>query len=105
MNILESDDNHLRQLIFEKDRVIVKFVDETCPICERLAPAFNKLASLPNYSDITFVRMHASQNPVSSREVKLKGTPFFATYLNGTLQDCGLLSSEEEIKQLLQKLK
>ncbi|MEJ8801266.1 thioredoxin family protein [Pontibacter sp. H249] len=105
MNIIESNDNHLRQLIFEKDKVIVKFVDETCPVCERLAPSFNKLSVDSRFSDITFVRMHASQNPVSSKEVKLKGTPFFAIYLNGTLQECGLLSSEEEIKQLLQKLK
>ncbi|GAB3194171.1 thiol-disulfide isomerase/thioredoxin [Pontibacter aydingkolensis] len=104
MNILECDDNHLRQLIFEKEKVIVKFIDETCPICQRLAPTFTKLASQPLYSDVTFVRMHASQNPVSSKEVKQKGTPFFATYLNGTLQECGLLSSEEEIKQLLQRL-
>lgn len=105
MNIIESDDNHLRQLIFEKEKVIAKFVNETCPVCERLAPAFSNLSTNPDYSDIAFVRMHASQNPVSSQEVKLTGTPFFAIYLNGTLQECGLLSSEEEIKQLLQKLK
>ncbi|WP_299826313.1 thioredoxin family protein [uncultured Pontibacter sp.] len=105
MDILESDDKHLRQLIFEKPRVIVKFIDESCPVCEQLAPTFEKLANDTTYSDITFVRMHANQNPVSSQEVKLKGTPFFATYLNGTLQECGLLSSEMEIRQMLQKLK
>lgn len=105
MNILECDDNQLRQLIFEKEKVIVKFVDETCLVCQRLAPSFSKLATNPIYTDITFVRMHANQNPVSSKEVKLTGTPFFAIYRNGTIQDCGLLSSEKEIRQMLHKLK
>lgn len=105
MRILESDDNQLRQLIFEKDKVIVKFVDETCPICQSLAPTFEKFATNPTYSAITFVRMHASQNPVSSQKVRLTGTPFFAIYQRGTIMECGLLSTEEEIEQMLQKLK
>ncbi|MBC5994877.1 thioredoxin family protein [Pontibacter cellulosilyticus] len=105
MSILESDDNDLRKLIFEKEKVIVKFINESCPVCQSLAPSFEKFATDPTYSDVTFVRMHADQNPVTSQEVKLTGTPFFAVYRNGTILECGLLSSEEEIKQMLQKLK
>lgn len=105
MRIIESDDTHLRQLIFEKDRVIVKFVDETCPVCQSLAPTFEKFAADPVYSTVTFVRMHASQNPVSSQKVRLTGTPFFAIYQRGTIMECGLLSTEDEIAQMLKKLK
>lgn len=105
MTIVESNDEDLRQLIFEKEKVIVKFVDEACAVCKQLAPSFTKFASNPAYSDVTFVRMHASQNPVSSKEVKLTGTPFFASYRNGTLRECGLVTTEEEIKTLLNKLK
>jgi len=105
MPIAESNDDDLRQLIFERDKVIAKFVDEDCAVCRQLAPSFAKFAQSPAYSDIAFVRMHASENPVSSQEVKLTGTPFFATYRNGTLRECGLVSTEAEMKALLDRLK
>jgi len=105
MAIIASNDDHLRQLIFEKEKVIVKFVDEACAVCKALAPTFTRFSSDPAYSDITFVRMHASENPVSSKEVQLTGTPFFASYRNGTLRECGLASSEDELKVMLDKLK
>ena len=105
MPIVESNDEDLRQLIFEKDKVIVKFVDEACAVCRQLAPSFAKFAASPAYRGITFVQMHASENPVSSQEVKLTGTPFFASYRSGTLRECGLVTTEAEIKSLLDKLK
>lgn len=104
MNILESDDTHLRQLIFEKEKVIVKFVDESCAVCKSLAPSFERFAVNPTYNGVTFVRMHADQNPVSSKEVRLSGTPFFAIYRKGTIMECGLLTSEAGIEQMLNKL-
>ncbi|WP_242921275.1 thioredoxin family protein [Pontibacter liquoris] len=104
MNIIESNDEELRRLIFERDKVIVKFIDEHCPVCKRLAPGFTNMAAKPAYQNITFVRMHAKENPVSSQEVKMTGTPFFATYKNGTLLDCGIVSTEDALQNMLQKL-
>ncbi|GAB3538675.1 hypothetical protein GCM10027443_34090 [Pontibacter brevis] len=105
MTIIESNDDHLRQLIFEKEKVIVKFIDEACEVCKQLAPSFSSFSSDPTYSDVTFVRMDASENPVSSQEVRLTGTPFFATYRKGTLKECGVVATEAEIKALLDALK
>jgi thioredoxin 1 len=48
--------------------------------------------------------MDASENPVSSQEVKLTGTPFFATYLGGTIQECGIVDTEEGIRAMLVRL-
>lgn len=104
MSILESNDNELRRLIFEKDSVIVKFIDEDCPICKALAPAFQDFASQPAYQSITFVRMNAKENPVSSKEVKMSGTPFFATYKNSKLKYCGTVSTEEGLRNMLDQL-
>ncbi|MCJ8163877.1 thioredoxin family protein [Pontibacter sp. E15-1] len=104
MTIRESDDHDLRQLIFKNDKVIVKFIDENCAVCKLLAPSFANFSSDPAYSDITFVRMNASENPVSSQEVRLTGTPFFAIYRQGILRECGLVRTEAEIKVLLEKL-
>lgn len=104
MTVTDINDNQLRQLIFDQERVIVKFTDAACPVCKELFPSFRKLSTEPQYRDITFVRMHASENPVSSQEVKLTGTPFFATYRKGTIQECGVVGSEEGIRAMLQQL-
>lgn len=104
MPILESNDSQLRQLIFDREKVIVKFTDEACPICKILSPSFKKFATDPAFQDISFVRMNAKENPVSSKEVRMTGTPFFATFRKGTLLDCGIVSTEEGIKDMLLKL-
>lgn len=105
MPILECNDDYLRQLIFKKEKVVVKFIDESCEVCKQLAPSYTRFSSDPAYRDITFVRMNASENPVSSQEVRLTGTPFFASYRKGILKECGLITTEEEIKVLLDSLK
>lgn len=104
MPITDSNDTQLRKLIFDKDRVIVKFVDEACTVCKLLSPSYTKFATDPAFKNILFVRMNAKENPVSSKEVKMTGTPFFATFRKGTLLDCGIVSTEEGIKEMLLKL-
>ena len=104
MTVTSIDDNKLRQLIFDDERVIVKFTDPACPICKILSPLFLKLSSEPQFQDITFVRMSANENPVSNQEVKLTGTPFFASYLKGTIQECGIVDTEDGIRAMLERL-
>ncbi|WP_205500274.1 thioredoxin family protein [Rufibacter psychrotolerans] len=104
MAIQISSDHELRSIIFERERVIVKFIDEDCQICKLLAPSFKQFSDDPTYDSITFLQMDASENPVSSKEVKLTGTPFFAIYFRGTLRHCSLLSSEAEVKKMLDRL-
>lgn len=105
MSVLDSNDAHLRRLIYEVDKVIVKFINEDCAICKALSPKFEQFSADPAYQHITFVRMNAKENPVSSKEVSMTGTPFFATFRKGTLLDCGVVSTEDGIKEMLLKLK
>ena len=104
MTVTDITDEQLRQLIFEKEKVIVKFTAAGCPVCQRLSPLFRHLSTEPQYEAVTFVRMNASENPVSSKEVKLTGTPFFATYSNGTIRECGIVATEDGIRAMLLKL-
>lgn len=97
MPVRDTNDTELRTLIFDFQKVIVKFTKEQCTICERMARIFTQLSNNPEYQDILFLKMDASENPVSSQEVKLTGTPFFATYLNGMLNQCSLLSDKEAL--------
>ena len=101
MPIHDTNDAGLRTLIFDHPKVIVKFTKEQCTICERMAGIYSQLAENPTYREITFLRMDAKENPVSSKEVNMTGAPFFATYLNGLLNQCSLLSDKEALKEML----
>ena len=102
--IHNATDADLRQLVFERDYVIVKFIDKECNICKALAPSFEDFARQTTYKDILFLKMDAIENPVSLKEVKYSGAPFIATYKKGVLKDCGLVSTKEEIGDMLKRL-
>lgn len=103
-DIREANDEELRMLIHTHDKVIVKFVDEQCEICKILAPKFVAMADNEKYKGVLFLRIDAKENPVSSKEVKISGTPFFAVYNNGRLIECGLVKEEEGVHAMLQHL-
>ena len=102
--INNATDADLRQLVYKNDFVIVKFIDQNCEICKALAPSFNTLSRHPNFAEVLFLRMDAKENPVSLKEVRFSSAPFIATYKKGILQHCGLVSTEEEIKTMLEQL-
>ncbi|MEJ8757268.1 protein disulfide isomerase family protein [Pontibacter sp. H259] len=102
--IQNATDADLRQLVYERDHVIVKFIDQKCTICKSLAPSFEELARSSMYKQVLFLRMDAKENPVSLKEVKFSKAPFIATYKKGVLRDCGLVSSKEEILEMLERL-
>ncbi|MFC5271277.1 thioredoxin family protein [Adhaeribacter terreus] len=104
MPIKNATDKELRKLIFENPKVSVKFTKTDCPICERMSKTYLKLSDQARYKDIIFLLMDASENPVSSQEVHLTGTPFFAIYKNGVLATCNLISNENELEELLNEL-
>jgi thioredoxin 1 len=104
MKIIEATDNELRTIIFDYPRVIVKFILEDCPVCKQLSSFYYDCAQNRKYAEITFILMNASENPVSSQEVALTGTPFFAVYKGSVLIYCSLISTEEGVENVLQKL-
>lgn len=104
MEIIEATDNELRTIIFEYPRVIVKFIADDCPVCEELSPYYKRCAQNQRYEEITFVLMNAAENPVSSKEVALSGTPFFAAYKGSVLIYCSLISTEEGVENALKRL-
>ncbi|KAA9340306.1 thioredoxin family protein [Adhaeribacter soli] len=104
MPIQKATDTELRSLIFENARVVVKFTKTDCPVCERMGQTFRKLSEDARYQDVKFLLMDAAENPVSSKEVHLSGTPFFAVYLGGILIQCKLVAEENELEELLAEL-
>ena len=104
MPVHDSNDSELRTLIFDFRRVIVKFTQADCKVCAHMAHIFSHLSNTSQFQNILFLRMDAQENPVSSKEVSLTGTPFFATYLNGTLNHCSLVSDKAALLEMLSAL-
>lgn len=103
--IKNATDTDLRSLLYQHDRVLVKFIDTECEICKTLAPSFEGFARDPRYKNILFLRMDARENPVSRQEVKFSKAPFIATYKKGVLKDCGIVSTREEMGDMLERLR
>src|SRR5687768_9831116 len=104
MPVHDTNDAELRTLIFDFRRVVVKFTKPDCNVCAHMAHIFSHLSNISQFENILFLRMDAKENPVSSKEVSLSGTPFFATYLNGTLSQCSLVSEKETLIEMLSAL-
>jgi hypothetical protein len=69
-----------------------------------MGKTYQRLSTEPRFSNILFLLMEASENPVSSQEVHLTGTPFFAFYNNGVLATCKLISEEAELEDMLARI-
>ena len=103
MPVIQSSNDDLRQFVYNKQYVIVKFdTDENCPACEQLIPVFERLSE--EYKNITFVSMNAEDNPVAKKLIIGEKKPFIGIYKEGLLVECGLVSSEDALTTMLNRL-
>jgi thiol-disulfide isomerase/thioredoxin len=103
MPVITSTDEDLRKFVFGSDYVIVKFhTKDYCPACEKLLKVFERLSD--NYRNITFVLMNSDDNPTARLLIKKNKKPFFSIYKKGLLVECGVLSTEEELTAMLNRL-
>ncbi|AHJ98173.1 thioredoxin family protein [Hymenobacter swuensis] len=104
MKIIDTNDEGLRTLIHDYPRVLAKFTSSNCPICELLAPPFERFALDTTYQTTAFLRLDASENPVARKMMDTKVAPFFVSYCRGQLVECDTLRTEEEVLQMLRQL-
>lgn len=104
MAIKQANDQDLRQGLYSNQMVIVKYITPDCTICSKLESVYADLSENEKYSNITFLRIDANQNPVAHREVGQKKMPFFSIYRNALLLECATINNENGITDLLNKL-
>ena len=103
--VRDTDDEGLRHLTHEHLKVFAKFTSEGCDICELLAPPFAKFADDEEYQPILFLRLNSDQNPVAKKLMQERVAPFFVSYCQGQLLECDSLTKEEEVRQMLDRLR
>ncbi|MGZ5242285.1 MAG: thioredoxin family protein [Bacteroidia bacterium] len=103
MSVIESSNDDLRNFVYDKQYVIVNFhTEQDCTVCLELLPVFERLSE--EYKNITFVRMNADDNPIAKKLINKEKKPFIGIYKEGLLVECSLVSSENEISTMLNKL-
>ncbi|QNP52019.1 thioredoxin family protein [Hymenobacter qilianensis] len=105
LGVLDTDDEGLRRLIHEHLKVFVKFTSPNCKICEQLAPHLVQFADQEVFASIRFLRLNSDENPVAQKMMKEKVAPFFVSYCQGLLLECDTLYVEEEVRNMLTRLR
>jgi thiol-disulfide isomerase/thioredoxin len=103
--VLDTDDEGLRRLTHEHLKVFAKFTSENCATCELLAPPFAQFADDAPYHGILFLRLNSDQNPVAKKLMQQKVAPFFVSYCQGQLLECDMLTTEAQVRQMLDRLR
>ncbi len=103
LQLQEATDADLRQLIYSRHCVLVKYVDENCTVCKTLAPHLERLANDPRYIHVLFLRVNAAENPVAKASVAFTKAPFIAAYCNGRLLHCETVVTEGQVEEILQE--
>lgn len=101
----DTDDEGLRHLTHDHLKVFAKFTSSDCEICELLAPPFAQLADDAEYASIVFLRLDSDQNPVAKKLMQERVAPFFVSYCQGQLLECDSLTTEEQVRQMLDRLR
>lgn len=104
-HVVDANDDELRHLTHERQKVFAKFTSTNCAICEALAPPFAKFASAPGNEAILFVRLDSDENPVAKKLMAEKVAPFFVSYCQGRMLECDNLTTEAEVQEQLSRLR
>lgn len=102
--ILDTNDENLRRLIHDHLKVFVKFTSQNCEICDQLAPPFTKFADAQAFEPILFLRLNSDENPVARKIMQQKSAPFFVSYCQGRILECDMLTTEQQVTDMLRRL-
>lgn len=104
MAVIISTEEELRNLLFEKPFLSVKYHNDSIPFCQELYKRYTYLSELEKYQQITFVRINSDENRIAQQLMEKDVYSFMSIYKNGLLVESRTISSEEDIVALLDKL-
>jgi hypothetical protein len=105
MALVETNDKGLREYVHSQSKVFAIFTSTDCAICELLEPVFDHLATDALSTGIQFVRLNSDENPVAKRLMAERVAPFFVSYSQGRMIECGTCETEEEMREHLTRLR
>jgi hypothetical protein len=104
-SVIGTDDEGLRHYIYERPKVFAMFTSDACPRGELFDAAFTKLADEELAQGVLFVRLDSDENPVARRLMAEQAAPFFVSYCQGRMLECGTCETAPELLSHLVRLR
>ena len=104
MSVQVSTDQDFESLVKSNEKVVVKYFAGWCGSCKLFAPKYKRLSNDERFEGVTFLDVNAEQNPNARKVAGVNNLPFFATFINGELQEGRATSKEEAVVEMIEKL-
>lgn len=105
MSVIVSTDQDFENLLAENDKVVVKYFANWCGSCKLFAPKYRRLSDDARFEGVTFLDVNAEENEVARKKAGVDNLPFFAVFKNGELVSGSPTNKEENVVELIEKLK
>ena len=99
------DDSTFKEALKGNKKTVVKYYAGWCGSCRLFAPKFKRLSNDDRFADVTFIDVDAEKNPEARKLAGVSNLPFFATFKGDQLIDATPTSKEEQVVEMLEKLK
>ncbi|MEQ8623723.1 MAG: thioredoxin family protein [Vicingaceae bacterium] len=105
MAVHNITDKEFETSLSDNDMVMVKYYADWCGSCKLFSPKYKRLSNNDRFGGVTFLDVNAEENEVARKRAGVDNLPFFAAFKNGELIASGPTSKEENVVEMLEKLK
>ena len=105
MSVQISTDGDFQNQLSSNNKVVVKYFANWCGSCKLFSPKYRRLSDDERFEGIAFLDVNAEENEVARKRAGVDNLPFFAAFKNGELIASGPTSKEENVVEMLEKLK
>lgn len=98
----ELDQDNLKQIIAENDKVIVQYGASWCGSCRIMKPKMKRLSG--DYENIKFLYVDAEKLPESRKLAEVTNLPTFAAFKDGKLVNQTQTNKEDNLKALIDEI-
>merc|ERR1711937_829793 len=100
-----DDKDEYMELVKGESLVVVDYYATWCGPCIRFAPTFVKIADMPEYKDIKFVKIDCDKNTEAKKHAEVGCFPTFKLWKNGKSLDKLEGASKDELVKLINEHK
>lgn len=100
--VTELQQDNLKEVVAEKENVIVQYSAGWCGNCRLMKPKFKKFAQ--ETENFTFLMVDAEKFPESRKMATVDNLPTFATFKNGSLVNQVQTNKMDVLKELIDEV-
>ncbi|MGW8123191.1 thioredoxin family protein [Roseivirga echinicomitans] len=99
------NDTNFENEIRENENVVVKYFAGWCGSCRLFSPKFRRLSADDRFAGVKFLDVDAEESPNARNLGKVSNLPTFAIFKNGELVETIASNKEDQVVELILKLK